>query len=107
MANQLPATTRSQSIWTLALTGIAFFMVALDSLVVVTALPAIQRELHANLAALEWTVNAFTLAYAAGITTAAALGDRFAALPPRRRCPWLADRRLPGPGADRSAVDDR
>src|SRR5947209_1084910 len=77
MANQLQATTRAQSIWTLALTGIAFFMVALDSLVVVTALPAIQRELHANLAALEWTVNAFTLAYAAGITTAAALGDRF------------------------------
>src|SRR5438105_176315 len=77
MANQLQATTRAQSIWTLALTGIAFFMVALDSLVVVTALPAIQRELHASLATLEWTVNAFTLAYAAGITTAAALGDRF------------------------------
>src|SRR5438477_4739720 len=68
---------RPRPIWTLALTAIAFFMVALDSLVVVTALPAIQRELHASLATLEWTVNAFTLAYAAGITSAAALGDRF------------------------------
>ncbi|HEV8229981.1 MAG TPA: DHA2 family efflux MFS transporter permease subunit [Candidatus Limnocylindria bacterium] len=63
--------------WTLAITSIAFFMVALDSLVVVTALPAIQRDLGADFATLEWTVNAFTLAFAAGIITAAALGDRF------------------------------
>src|SRR5713101_1760333 len=67
---------RSRPIWTLALTAVAFFMVALDSLVVVTALPAIQRDLHANLSILEWTINAFTLAFAAGIITAAALGDR-------------------------------
>src|SRR5439155_268112 len=53
---------RPRPIWTLALTAIAFFMVALDALVVVTALPAIQRDLHASLSTLEWTVNAFTLA---------------------------------------------
>src|SRR5207245_9105663 len=63
--------------WTLMLTSLAFFMVALDTLVVVTALPAIQRDLHANLSLLEWTINAFTLAFAAGVITAAALGDRF------------------------------
>ncbi len=51
-------------------------MVILDALVVVTALPAIQRDLHASLSMLEWTVNAFTLAFAAGIITATALGDR-------------------------------
>src|SRR2546430_12397167 len=67
---------RPRPIWTLALTAIAFFMVALDALVVVTALPAIQRDLHASLSMLEWTVNAFTLAFAAGIITAAAIGDR-------------------------------
>ena len=67
---------RPRPIWTLALTAIAFFMVALDALVVVTALPAIQRDLHASLSTLEWTDNAFTLAFAAGIITAAALGDR-------------------------------
>lgn len=66
----------SQRIWTLALTSIAFFMVALDSLVVVTALPAIHREIGGSISTLEWTVNAFTLTYAAGIITAAALGDR-------------------------------
>jgi EmrB/QacA subfamily drug resistance transporter len=60
----------------LGLTSIAFFMVALDALVVITALPAIHRDLGASLATLQWTVNSYTLAYAAGITTAAALGDR-------------------------------
>ena len=69
--------TGSARAWTLAITSIAFFMVMLDALVVVTALPAIHRELGADLAALEWTINAFTLAFAAGIITAAALGDRF------------------------------
>ena len=63
--------------WTLALTSMAFFMVALDGLVVVTALPAIHRDLRASLDSLQWTVNAYSLAWAAGITTAAALGDRY------------------------------
>jgi EmrB/QacA subfamily drug resistance transporter len=63
--------------WTLILTSVSGFMVALDALVVVTALPSIQRDLHADLSTLEWTINAYTLAFAAGIVTAAALGDRF------------------------------
>ncbi len=63
--------------WTLALTSVACFMVALDMLAVVTALPTIRRELGASLAALQWTLNAFTLAFASGIITGAALGDRF------------------------------
>jgi EmrB/QacA subfamily drug resistance transporter len=45
-------------------------------LAVVTALPAIRRDLGASLATLQWTVNAFTLPWAAVIITAAALGDR-------------------------------
>jgi MFS family permease len=52
-------------------------MVSLDALVVVTALPAIHRELGADLSALEWTINSHALAFAAWIITAAALGDRF------------------------------
>jgi EmrB/QacA subfamily drug resistance transporter len=63
--------------WALALTSVAFFMVALDALVVTTALPAIGRDLHAGLPSLQWTVNAYGLSYAAGIITAAALGDRY------------------------------
>jgi EmrB/QacA subfamily drug resistance transporter len=63
--------------WVLGLTSIAYFMVVLDSLVVVTALPRMQQDLHAGLAALQWTVNSYGIAFAAGIITAAALGDRF------------------------------
>jgi EmrB/QacA subfamily drug resistance transporter len=71
------ARSLSSRSWAVALTSIAFFMVALDALVVITALPAIHRDLGASLSTLEWTVNAYTLAYAAGIITAAAVGDRF------------------------------
>jgi EmrB/QacA subfamily drug resistance transporter len=63
--------------WVLGLTSIAYFMVVLDSLVVVTALARMQRDLHTDLAALQWTVNAYGIAFAAGIITAAGLGDRF------------------------------
>lgn len=62
--------------WTLALTSVAFFMTALDALVVITALPAIHAGLGGSVSTLEWTVNAYTLTLAAGIITAAALGDR-------------------------------
>jgi EmrB/QacA subfamily drug resistance transporter len=73
----VPQAVQRSPRWAAALTSIAFFMVALDALVVITALPAIHHDLGASLSTLEWTVNAYTLAYAAGIITAAALGDRF------------------------------
>jgi EmrB/QacA subfamily drug resistance transporter len=63
--------------WVLALASTAFFMVALDALVVITALPRIQQDLHVGLASLQWTVNSYNIAVAAGIISAAALGDRF------------------------------
>jgi len=63
--------------WALALTSVAFFMTALDTLVVITALPAIHASLGGSVSTLEWTVNAYTLTLAAGIITGAALGDRF------------------------------
>ena len=77
MVPQHMVVPRSSPGWALALTAMAFFMVSLDLLVVITALPVMQRELHAGMAALEWTINAYSLASAAGIITAAALGDRF------------------------------
>ena len=63
--------------WALALTSVACFMTALDTLVVITALPAIHASLGGSVSTLEWTVNAYTLTLAAGIITGAALGDRF------------------------------
>jgi len=68
---------RGQRSWALVLTSAAFFMTALDALVVVTALPAIHASLGGSVGTLEWTVNAYTLPFAAGIITAAAIGDKF------------------------------
>lgn len=56
--------------------GIPTFMVNLDNLVVTNALPVIKAELGASLADLQWFVNAYTLAFAALLLTAATIGDR-------------------------------
>jgi EmrB/QacA subfamily drug resistance transporter len=61
---------------TVLLTAVAYFMVVLDALVVVTALPSIHRSLGGGIGTLQWTVSAYTIAFGAGILTAAALGDR-------------------------------
>ena len=68
---------RATTIWTLALTSAALFMVSLDNLVVTTALPVIRHDLHATISQLEWTVNAYTLTFAVLLLTGAALDDRF------------------------------
>jgi MFS family permease len=69
--------TRSNALWTFIITSLALFMVALDNLVVTTALPVIKADLGASLADLQWIVNAYTLTFAVLLLTGAALGDRF------------------------------
>jgi EmrB/QacA subfamily drug resistance transporter len=66
-----------RSLITLAIASVAIFMVTLDNLVVTTALPSIRNSLGASLEDLEWTINAYTLAFAVFLLTGAALGDRF------------------------------
>ena len=63
--------------WTLALAGMGAFISALDIVVVATALPTMQAHLGASLADLEWTINAYSLAFGCLMLTGAALGDRF------------------------------
>jgi EmrB/QacA subfamily drug resistance transporter len=63
--------------WTLGAMCFALFMVMLDNTVVNVALPSIQRDLHASIAGLEWTVNAYTLSFAVLLVTGGRLGDLF------------------------------
>ncbi|MEJ2856049.1 MULTISPECIES: MFS transporter [unclassified Saccharothrix] len=63
--------------WALGLASAASFIVALDVLVVATALTSIQRDLDASLGTLEWTINAYSLVFAVLLPTGAALGDRY------------------------------
>jgi EmrB/QacA subfamily drug resistance transporter len=75
---EMESQTVSRGAWlTLAITGIALFMTALDNLVVGVALPSIRADLGGSIEALEWTVNAYTLSFAVFLITGAALGDRF------------------------------
>jgi EmrB/QacA subfamily drug resistance transporter len=63
--------------WVLGLASLASFMMALDSLVVTTALSTIKQDLSASIESLEWVVNAYNLTFAVLLLTGAALGDRF------------------------------
>jgi EmrB/QacA subfamily drug resistance transporter len=76
--SELAGTAREPSPrWVLALTSAASFMVVLDTQVVTTALTQIRLSLGATLAALQWTVNAYTLTFAVLLMAGASLGDRF------------------------------
>jgi EmrB/QacA subfamily drug resistance transporter len=63
--------------WTLALAGFGAFLCSLDVVVVATALPVLRTELGASLSDLEWTINAYNLAFACLMLTGSAMGDRF------------------------------
>jgi EmrB/QacA subfamily drug resistance transporter len=69
--------TRHRPGWTLVLASLGVFMVALDTLVVSTALPVLRVDLGASLGDLEWTVNAYNLSFACFLLMGAGLGDRF------------------------------
>jgi EmrB/QacA subfamily drug resistance transporter len=68
--------TAARRTWVVVLTGVASMMAALDTVVVATALSTVRLHLHASVAQLEWTVNAYNLSFAVLLMTAAALGDR-------------------------------
>src|SRR5919199_1250469 len=71
------STPRPRTRSTLAIVSLALFMVVLDNLIVTVALPSIRADLGASLEQLEWTINAYTLAFAVALIPGAAIGDRF------------------------------
>jgi EmrB/QacA subfamily drug resistance transporter len=62
---------------TVILASVTAFMVGLDVLVIMTALPTLLQTLRASAADLGWCVNAYEIGFAAAILTGAAFGDRF------------------------------
>ncbi|MGY0059728.1 MFS transporter [Streptomyces sp. LZ34] len=63
--------------WVVLTTVLGSAMALLDSTVVNVALPRIGLDLNADLAVLQWTVNAYMLTLAGLILLGGALGDRF------------------------------
>ena len=65
--------------WTLTAMSLGFGVVQLDVTIVNTALHSISASVGGGVAALQWVVNAYTIAFASLILTAGALGDRLGA----------------------------
>ncbi len=63
--------------WVLAATVLGSGIALLDSTIVNVALPTIGRDLGADFAGLQWTVNGYVLTLAAFILLGGTLGDRF------------------------------
>src|SRR5258708_17499103 len=64
---------------TLVAMSLGYGVVQLDVTIVNTALNSIGSSLGGGVAELQWVVNAYTIAFAAFILTAGALGDRIGA----------------------------
>jgi DHA2 family methylenomycin A resistance protein-like MFS transporter len=67
----------AQTGWTLAVTSIGFVIVQLDITVVNVALPQIAGEFATPTSALQWIIDAYSLAFATLLLTAGVAGDRF------------------------------
>src|SRR3954447_2039401 len=92
MTTPSPTSKMTRFGWTFAITSLAWFMFAMDRLVVTTALPAIRSDLGTGLAGTEGAVNgspvtfagvlltgavaAYTLSFAVLLPAVASLGDR-------------------------------
>ena len=63
--------------WVLLATVLGSAMASIDATVVGIALPAIGRDFHAGLSALQWVVTAYTLTLAGLLLLSGALGDRY------------------------------
>ena len=62
-----------------AITSLGFLVVQLDVSIVNIALARIGMDLQTDLSRLQWTVDGYTLAFAALLMSAGALGDRIGA----------------------------
>src|SRR5215831_6535935 len=78
-AQAAPHPQRLSGSLTLAAMSLGYGVVQLDVTIVNTALSAIGASLGGGVAELQWVVSAYTIAFAAFILTAGALGDRIGA----------------------------
>ncbi len=77
MTGQTTTAASTRRAWTIVLAGSASFLVALDLLIVTTALDAIRLDLRTSITSLQWVLTAYGVTFACLLLTGAALGDRF------------------------------
>ncbi|WP_189541626.1 MFS transporter [Streptomyces gelaticus] len=69
-----PSLRRRQLV--LAICCMSLLIVSLDNTVLNVALPAVQKELHASVAGMQWTIDAYTLVLASLLMLAGSTADR-------------------------------
>ena len=68
---------RTQRILLLVCVSVPSFMINLDANIVAVSLPTIARSMHADFAAIEWVVSAYTLTFGCFVLPAGSLADRY------------------------------
>ena len=79
----MPPLTSRRRAAVLATVCLAVFAINLDTTIVNVALPALSRQLSAGTSTLQWVVDGYSLAFAAGAVRCSC--SAWWALPPRRR----------------------
>jgi len=73
----VPELSRRRRTLVLAICCLSLFIFGIDSTILNVALPSIQRELHAPVSGLQWTVDAYTVVIASVLILAGSTADRF------------------------------
>jgi EmrB/QacA subfamily drug resistance transporter len=68
--------SRKRRMLVLAICCMSLFIVGIDATIVNVALPSIQRDLHAPVSGLQWTVDAYTIVVASFLMLSGSAGDR-------------------------------
>src|ERR1700748_3103023 len=72
---------RTRRLLLLFCVSVPSFMINLDANIVPVSLPSIAHTMHADFAAMEWVVSAYTLAFGCLVLPAGALADRYGRKP--------------------------
>jgi len=73
----VPEPSRRRRLLILAICCMSLFIFGVDNTIVNVALPSIQRDLHAPVSGLQWTVDAYTVVVASFLILAGSTADRF------------------------------
>jgi len=74
--DRMPELSPRRRLLVLAICCMSLLIVSLDNTVLNVALPAMQKELHASVAGLQWTIDAYTLVLASLLMLAGSTADR-------------------------------
>lgn len=76
MGESVPELSYRRRMLILAICCMSLLIVAIDNTIVNVALPSIQRDLHAPVSGLQWTIDAYTLVLASLLMLAGSTADR-------------------------------